>query len=589
MKKNKIFTVKSIAVALATLTLASCTDLDEVILDEVLDENIYSVDGALAAAYDRLGDGTFVDNGGMFAMQEYTTDIALLPTRGSDWGDGGKWRTMHEFTWTPSSAVVTDNWTRLTSGITRSLTAIKAVNESDITDKEMFLAEAKGLLAFYTYYTLDLYGQAPYRDPLNVNAPVEILQAADAIDGLIEDVEAIIPDLAELGQNQTHTGRFTKEAAYALLADMYLNRAVYKDRYNASSSFNFNETAVDGNGTDMDRVIYYTSLLIDSGKFSLNPNFFDNFSINNSGGQEHIFAVVQKIDNIRNGDNDLGYMCVARNQRPSPANRGTNGACTTPEFFASWDGNHDDPRFSRKYQYSDGTWFMNDGTDVSVPASDLVPGSSDLPWFHFNSGLLFGQQYGPKLTQAGGFEMTDDGRIKVSQLFMEKSSNTPMVFTPELNFDNPSQAVFAQDQINRGVRIFKFEYDPEQGNGSSNVDIPLYRLGGIYTMRAEAYLRKGNNGSALADMNMLRTSRTREALFGNVPGTAISSIDADILYKEIGFELYWEMKRRPQMVRFGKFDLSYTAKAATQPFRRVFPIPQQAMDVTDELEQNLGY
>lgn len=589
MKKNKIFTVKSIAVALAALTLASCTDLDEVILDEVLDENIYSVDGALASAYDRLGDGTFVDNGGMFAMQEYTTDIALLPTRGSDWGDGGKWRTMHEFTWTPSSAVVTDNWTRLTSGITRSLTAIKAVSESDITDKEMFLAEANGLLAFYTYYTLDLYGQAPYRDPLNVNAPVEILQAADAIDGLIEDVEAIIPDLAELGQNQTHTGRFTKEAAYALLADMYLNRAVYKDRYNASSSFNFNETAVDGNGTDMDRVIYYTSLLIDSGKFSLNPNFFDNFSINNSGGQEHIFVVVQKIDNIRNGDNDLGYMCVARNQRPSPANRGTNGACTTPEFFASWDGNHDDPRFSRKYQYSDGTWFMNDGTDVSVPASDLVPGSSDLPWFHFNSGLLFDQQYGPKLTQAGGFEMTDDGRIKVSQLFMEKSSNTPMVFTPELNFDNPSQAVFAQDQINRGVRIFKFEYDPEQGNGSSNVDIPLYRLGGIYTMRAEAYLRKGNNGSALADMNMLRTSRTREALFGNVPGTAISSIDADILYKEIGFELYWEMKRRPQMVRFGKFDLSYTAKAVTQPFRRVFPIPQQAMDVTDELEQNLGY
>ncbi|KGO79184.1 glycan metabolism protein RagB [Flavobacterium beibuense F44-8] len=589
MKKNKIFTVKSIAVALAALTLASCTDLDEVILDEVLDENIYSVDGALAAAYDRLGDGTFVDNGGMFAMQEYTTDIALLPTRGSDWGDGGKWRTMHEFTWTPSSAVVTDNWTRLTSGITRSLTAIKAVSESDITDKEMFLAEANGLLAFYTYYTLDLYGQAPYRDPLNVNAPVEILQAADAIDGLIEDVEAIIPDLAELGQNQTHTGRFTKEAAYALLADMYLNRAVYKDRYNASSSFNFNETAVDGNGTDMDRVIYYTSLLIDSGKFSLNPNFFDNFSINNSGGQEHIFAVVQKIDNIRNGDNDLGYMCVARNQRPSPANRGTNGACTTPEFFASWDGNHDDPRFSRKYQYSDGTWFMNDGTDVSVPASDLVPGSSDLPWFHFNSGLLFGQQYGPKLTQAGGFEMTEDGRIKVSQLFMEKSSNTPMVFTPELDFDNPSQAVFAQDQINRGVRIFKFEYDPEQGNGSSNVDIPLYRLGGIYTMRAEAYLRKGNNGSALADINMLRTSRTREALFGNVPGTAISSIDADILYKEIGFELYWEMKRRPQMVRFGKFDLPYTAKAATQPFRRVFPIPQQAMDVTDELEQNLGY
>ena len=166
-----------------------------------------------------------------------------------------------------------------------------------------------------------------------------------------------------------------------------------------------------------------------------------------------------------------------------------------------------------------------------------------------------------------------------------------MDFTPALNFDDPTQSVFAQNQINRGARCFKFEFDPEEGNGSSNVDIPLFRLGGIYTMRAEAYLRKGDNGSALADINKLRTSRTRESLFGNKPGTAITAINAEILYKEIGFELYWEMWRRPQMVRFGKFDLAQpgSAKPATQPFRRIFPIPQSTIDVTKEFTQNLGY
>jgi len=591
MRTNNIFNIKTLLFLLTLFCFTtSCTKLDEVPLDEVVGENASSPEGALAAAYDRLGDGTFVDNGGMLAMQEYTSDVALLATRGSDWGDGGKWRAMHEFTWAPDNAVVVSNWDMLTNGITRSLTAIKSISASNIAQKNLLLAEAKGLLAFYTYTTFDLYGQAPYRNPDQTNAELQILQAGPAIDDLIKQVEGILPDLAELGQQSTHNGRFTKQAAYALLAQMYLNRSVYKDRYNAGSNFNFNEPAVDGNGTDMDKVISYSTLLINSSKFKLESNYFHNFAISNSGAPELIFVIVQKIDYIRNGDNDLAYVSMERNQRASQANRGTNAACITPEFYASWDGNHDDPRFQRHYQYADGTWFMNDGSDVSVPASSLVVGTG-FPWFHFNSGIQVGQQYGPKLTTAGPFEMTADGRIKVSKLFMEKSTATPMDFTPALNFDNPAQSVLAQNQINRGARCFKFEFDPEEGNGSSGVDIPLFRLGGIYTMRAEAYLRKGNNAAALADINKLRTSRTRESLYGNAPGVALTSIDAATLYKEIGFEMYWEMWRRPQMIRFGKFDLASpaSAKPASQPFRRVFPIPQSTIDVTKAFTQNTGY
>lgn len=590
MKTNNIFNTRNVLFLLTFLCFTSCTKLNENVLDEVIVENVSSPEGALAAAYDRLGDGTFVDNGGMLAMQEYSSDIAMLPTRGSDWGDGGKWRAMHEFTWAPDNAIIVSNWDNLTNGITRSLLAIKTISNSNIAQKTLLLAEAKGLLAFYTYTTLDLYGQAPYRDPSSITAELKILQAGTAIDDLIKQVEALVPDLAELGTQSTHNGRFTKQAAYALLAQMYLNRAVYKDRYNGASAFNFNEAALDGNGTDMDRVISYSNLLINSGKFSLESDYFHNFSIKNSGAPELIFVIVQKIDLIRNGDNDLAYVSMERNQRVTQSNRGTNAACITPEFFASWEGNHDDPRFQRHYQYADGTWFKNDGTDISVPATSLAP-TKNLPWFHFNSGIQFGQQYGPKLTTAGPFEMTSDGRIKVSQLFCEKSTATPMDFTPALNFDKPTQSVLAQNQINRGARCFKFEFDAEGDNGSSGVDIPLFRLGGIYTMRAEAYLRKGDNASALADINKLRTSRTREALYGSAPGTAITAVNADILYKEIGFEMYWEMWRRPQMIRFGKFDLASaaSAKPASQPYRRIFPIPQSTMDVNKAFTQNQGY
>ncbi|MNK84792.1 SusD family protein [compost metagenome] len=172
---------------------------------------------------------------------------------------------------------------------------------------------------------------------------------------------------------------------------------------------------------------------------------------------------------------------------------------------------------------------------------------------------------------------------------MEKSTTTRMDFTPSLTFKNPAQAVFAQNEINQGARIFKYEFDPEGGNGNSNVDIPLYRLGGIYTMRAEAYFRKGNTGQAMDDLNKLRTSRKRESLYGSTPGKALTAIDQTVLYNEIGFELYWELYRRPQMIRFGKFDLPGTAKAASEPYRRVFPIPQSTIDVTKEFKQNQGY
>lgn len=587
MKTKTFLSIKVLTLFSFIFLLNSCTDLDEVFLDEIPGNTVSDPAGSLAAAYDRLGDGTFVDHGAIFAMQEYTTDEAILPTRGSDWGDGGKWRDMHEFTWSSSNAIIVGNWDLLTNGITRCITAIESAEQSSIPEKKLFSAEAKALLAFYTYTTLDLYGQAPYKDPMDPKATLQILKADTQIDKLITDVEALIPDLADIGTQRTYHGRFTKQAAYGFLATMYLNRAVFKDRYNASSNFNFNEPALSGGGTDMDRVIYYTSLLIDSGKFSLESDYFKNFARDNDNGKELIFAISQKIDYIRNGSNSFAYVCMERNQRTSAANRGTNAACTTPEFYATWDGNHDDPRFEQHYQYADGTWFMNDGTDVSVPATDIVPKSANLPWFHFNRGIQAGLQYGPILLASGSLEMVGN-RIKVSPLYMEKSTGTRMNFTPSLTFSDPTKSVFAQNEINQGARVFKYEFDPEGGNGNSNVDIPLFRLGGIYAMRAEAYFRKGNTGSAMDDLNKLRTSRKRESLFGNAAGKALTSLDSQQLYKELGFELYWELQRRPQSIRFGKYDLAGTAKAASQPFRRIFPIPQTVID-QKVFQQNQGY
>src|SRR5690606_11748120 len=112
----------------------------------------------------------------------------------------------------------------------------------------------------------------------------------------------------------------------------------------------------------------------------------------------------------------------------------------------------------------------------------------------------------------------------------------------------------------------------------------------IYLMRAEAQLRKGNTSAALADVNTVRGSRTARPDQTPKPLTVINS---DILFRERGFELYWEGFRRSDQIRYGKYEDSWTEKTDNDPRKRLFPIPQSAIDgssnIKNFLVQNEGY
>ncbi len=598
--KFKKMNIKKIFKILALLiVLAGCTDLDEVLLDEELSDITPTSESVLAAAYNRMITDVFVDHASLWGMQEYSTDEAMLPTRGSDWGDGGKYRAIQEFTWGADASLVSSNWSSLTNGITRSLTAIETIQENtEESNYAMYLAEAKALLYMYTYYTLDLYGKCPMRDP-GEEDDVYAISGTDYIDDLITNMEDIVSDLSELGENSTYNGRFTKEAAYALLADMYMNRAVFKDRYNETSDFTFKEASVSNSAkNDMEMVIEYTSKLISSSKFSLEENYFHNFDIDNGDGTELIFVAPQDVnDDAVTGQNDMAYMPMERAQHVTEDGvRGTNATCTTPDYYATWDDNQDDPRFMQKHQYDDGTWFYNN-QEQNIPEStfDIVENTDDnLPWFHFNRGFLVGQQYGPTYDDDNKFVRdTINGEVYIVVSALETDKNdSMMVFTPHLDFSSGS--ILPQNKVHQGVRIFKFEFDPGEANkGTAGYDIPIFRLGYIYTLRAEAYFRNGDNASALADINLLRTSRMRTQPTeegGDINGISISTLDEETLYNEISYENYWEGKRRPQMIRFGTFDDAYTAKDASKPYRRLYPIPQSVIDVSSDIfDQNTGY
>jgi hypothetical protein len=160
-----------------------------------------------------------------------------------------------------------------------------------------------------------------------------------------------------------------------------------------------------------------------------------------------------------------------------------------------------------------------------------------------------------------------------------------VVHTETINFTT------AGSDYSTGFRVLKYEFSQTSVSGRNfgAVDIPVIRLGDVILMRAEAKLRKGDAAGALTDVNAVRTSRVS----GAITGKPLPSVTLDLLFRERGFELYWEMHRRTDMVRFGKFEGTWTEKSSTDRNKRVFPIPQTAIDGASNLpgylQQNPGY
>ena len=117
----------------------------------------------------------------------------------------------------------------------------------------------------------------------------------------------------------------------------------------------------------------------------------------------------------------------------------------------------------------------------------------------------------------------------------------------------------------------------------------VFRVAGVYLLRAEAYLGKGDNTSAAADINTIR-GRALASLVA--PG----DVDIDYILDERSRELLCEEHRRITLCRTGKLVertiLHNPVSGPTiQDFNKLFPIPQSEIDANKEavLEQNPGY
>ena len=167
--KNSLFIIPALC-----LTMTACS-LDEEPRDQIPEEMAYNTvedyfRNAVMSLYAYIGgntDGQGLQgpNRGIYDLQTFGSDEAMLPIRGGDWYDGGLWETMYLHDWDAGNELCKNAWMYLYKVITLCNRSLERLEEhKNITDTYKLLtyrAEVRALRAIYYWYLLDLYGNVP--------------------------------------------------------------------------------------------------------------------------------------------------------------------------------------------------------------------------------------------------------------------------------------------------------------------------------------------------------------------------------------------------------------------------------------------
>ena len=600
------YRILTLVVGLSALLFSSCTDLEEEILDESLtgtDGLAEPITGSISAAYGILPQ-TFRHTR-YFGLQEIPSDEAILPPRtglgGTQWADNDTYTTAHRHLMSSSNSLVTESWSYLTTALFRTVAAIDVLQplaEAGDTEAIQGLAEMRALRAYENLLFLDSWGLTFRKEATSETS--EVLRGAEAVTYIEEEFLASLENLS----NTNGPGRMTQDAVYGFLAKLYLNAGVYRDPYGTPV---FTDE-------DMANVVNYTDRIINNGSYALSPEYFDLFNDENHDNAELIFAL--DLRGVLNNDhNRWAYWSMSGSLFPRPGDfylsmDGTDGPAATPDFYQYWvdaygtiDPADADARFYQKNaqvpaeleDISGLTPYTKDTLGLSTDKDHYFIAGED---FEIDRGIIRGTMWAPRKQnyRSGNFMTGTDAngnsgyRIYPLAEARENGSDLEDIVyyvdhTLDISLDG--SAGYAS-----GYRFAKWQFSKtsDDGNNYSSVDLVLLRLADVYLMRAEAKLRMGDTGGALADVNTVRTSRTARP---DQTPAALTEITLPTLLRERGFEFYWEMSRRSDQIRFGTYEDSWTSKTDSDVNHRLFPIPQEAIDGASNtpgyLEQNAGY
>jgi starch-binding outer membrane protein, SusD/RagB family len=547
----KIQSIIRLSVLLLLGMVGACTKLDETkyLYDTVNSSGFYQTDAelssAVGAAYANLSG--IASNNHYLTINEVTTDECVVPTRGPDWGDGGRWVRLKTHTYNSLDPDPLNGWNFCYGGVNTCNRLIATLSKYTSPKIPQYVAELRGLRAIYYYWLLDWYGNVPISIDFSATTP-PANSTRDQVYALVEsELLAVASVLPHTGPADESTyGRVNAYTCWATLAKLYLNAEIYT-------------------GTaQWAKCISACDSVINSGMYSLTPNYADNFSQLNKGVPETIFTI--PYDHVHEQGNNIQMMTLnGLNQNTYNMNaQPWNGFASVQEFYASYIDPTQNP----------GPQGMVVGLD---PNGDSVTGTVDKRLSNF----LVGPQYG-----SDGKQLLDGGYEKDGPGYAGDPNGAPITFTPYVNELQPT--AWRQS----GARIGKWGF--YQGmTGNMDNDFALFRYADILLTAAEATARLNNdwnNAYALTIVNQIRS------VHGGVDPYV--NMTAATFLAERGREMFFEGLRRQDMIRFGTYNSAFRFHDADPVdalgphginHLNVLPLPDAQLNANQALKQNPGY
>ena len=507
------------------------------------------------------------DHWGYWGVSSLTSDECVCPIRipGEHWADGGYWTRLNTHAWNSFADAFKNIWNSTISG---AVLCNKLINTLDTYKGSMteklylqYRGELEVMRSYYYYLLFDCFGRIPYLEVFeDVTEP--LMEPEIVWSHLVACLERNAPNLPAVtdATRATNYGRVTQGMAYSLLARLYLNAESYGCTP-ANIKFPQGCEVKIASATDFyTNAVRCCDVVINSGSYSIESNYFDNFKILNENSRENIFVIVEdgnaKFDLRYNGSmsNKMRMVHLSLHYCHQTAwnmiEKPWNGFAARPSYIDLFDGK--DVR----------------GTGVGYGEETLGTNNpNQFAWF-----------VGP---------VTDkDGSI------LKDENGDDAVITKEI-------ASLSEATWNDGARFWKYEVDKTKKYDWAENDYVLMRYADVLWMKEEAILRGGQGASGFNTPDF-QTLKKRAFAYEADPAAAYAAAYPNVLtleniLDERGREFSWECIRRRDLIRFNQFDkVEYVT--GNEAFRRWFPIPFSVIEKAKRDEngtpiwtQNEGY
>lgn len=281
---------RALLLVLAPAIVNGCTELTEVPKDALTPENAFKTEEEILAGVASVYASLRGMMWGYYNISEISSDELVVPTRGSDWFDNGRWLEIHRQGWAPNSGSALDDmngmWNDLFAGVAKANLMINVMEQSTSAQRDVVIAELRTLRAWFYYMLQDMFGGVPLVTTTEVQQYPRATRQ-QIYDFIVAELNAARTELpASWPANQY--GRVTAGAADAILANLYLNAGVFTK-----------ETGIDATGYNScatvagacQAAIDAANRVINSGEYNMAGPWTGNFSTSNEGSDENIFVV----------------------------------------------------------------------------------------------------------------------------------------------------------------------------------------------------------------------------------------------------------------------------------------------------------